>query len=126
MVQETGRRCPEQKIATVDLDTTIIESHKREAQQTYLGERGYQPMVALWAEMNLALADEFRDGNVPAQMAPLPVAKRAFHALPPTVSEYYFRGDSACWERELLNWLRDEQRADGPRGVITFGISVRM
>src|ERR1039458_1080866 len=26
MVQEVGRRCPEQKIATVDLDSTIIES----------------------------------------------------------------------------------------------------
>ena len=126
VVQEVGRRCGEQKIATVDLDTTIIESHKREAQATYQGERGYQPMLALWAETNLALADEFRDGNVPAQMAPLPVARRAFQALPPTISEYYFRGDSACWEKDLLSWLRDEQRAEGPRGPITFGISVRM
>jgi hypothetical protein len=126
MVQEMGRRCPDQKIATVDLDTTIIESHKREAQPTYQGERGYQPMLALWAEMNLVLADEFRDGNVPAQMAPLPVAQRAFQALPPTVSEHYFRGDSACWEKDLVNWLRDEKRPEGPLGPITFGISVRM
>lgn len=37
-----------------------------------------------------------------------------------------FRGDSACWEKELLKWLRDDQRAGGPRGPITFGISVRM
>jgi hypothetical protein len=26
-------------------------------------------MLALWAEMDLALADEFRDGNVPATKA---------------------------------------------------------
>lgn len=126
MVQEVGRRCAEQKIATVDLDSTIIESYKREAQPTYQGGSGYQPMLALWAEMNLVLADEFRDGNVPAQKEPLRVARRAFAALPATVQEYYFRGDSACWEKELLNWLRNEQRDGGPQGPITFGISVRM
>jgi hypothetical protein len=126
MVQEVGRRSTEQKIATVDLDSTIIESYKREAQPTYQGGSGYQPMLALWAEMNLVLADEFRDGNVPAQKEPLRVARRAFAALPPTVQEYYFRGDSACWEKELLNWLRDEKRSEGPQGPITFGISVRM
>ena len=92
MVQEIGRRCAEQKIATVDLDSTIIESEKREAQPTYQGASGYQPMLALWAEMNLVLADEFRDGNVTAQKEPLRVARRAFAALPPTVQEYYFRG----------------------------------
>jgi len=126
MVEEIGRRCPEQKIATVDLDSTIIESDKREARATYQGVGGYQPMMALWAEMNLALADKFRDGNVPAQQEPLRVAKRAFQALPATVEEYYFRGDSGCWEKQLLNWLRDEKRAEGPQGRITFGISVRM
>jgi hypothetical protein len=126
MVQEVGRRCPDQKMATVDLDSTIIESYKREARPTYQGGRGYQPMLALWAEMNLVLADEFRDGNVPAQREPLRVARRAFQGLPPTIQDYYFRGDSACWEKELLKWLRDEQRGEGPQGPITFGISVRM
>ena len=117
MVQEIGRRCADQKIATVDLDATIIESWKRQAQPTYQGISGYQPMLALWAEMDLVLADEFRDGNVPAQMKPLPVTRRAFQALPGTVQEYYFRGDSACWEKELVKWLRDEQRGDGPQGT---------
>jgi hypothetical protein len=88
--------------------------------------RGYQPMLALWAEMDLVLADEFRDGNVPAHSDLVRVSQRAFQALPETVQEFYFRGDSACWEKRLLNWLRDEQRADGPRGPIVFGISVRM
>ncbi|MHB1700077.1 MAG: hypothetical protein ACYCSN_08035 [Acidobacteriaceae bacterium] len=78
LVREPGRRCPDQRIATVDQDATIIESHKREALRTYEGERGYQPMLAVWAEMDVVLADEFRDGNVPAIMAPLAVAKRAF------------------------------------------------
>ena len=108
------------------LDATIIESWKKEAQLTYQGTHGYQPMRALWAEMDLVVADEFRDGNVPAQMQPLPVTKRAFQALPETVKEFYLRGDSGCWEKELLHWRRDARRADGPPGPITFGISGRM
>lgn len=126
LVSAIGRRCPDQRIATIDLDSTVIESFKREAQKTYQGGTGYQPMLALWAEMDLAVADEFRDGNVPATKAPLPVAQRAFQALPETVTEFYFRGDSGCWERSLVNWLRDEARTDGPQGRICFGISVRM
>jgi hypothetical protein len=54
------------------------------------------------------------------------VTKRAFQALPSQVTEYYFRGDSACHEAELISWLRDEKRADGPKGRIGFAVSVRM
>lgn len=62
--------------------------------------------------MDLIVADEFRDGNVPAHSALLPITKRAFQSL-----------DSACWERELLNRLRDERRAER---AITLAVSVRM
>ena len=126
LVQRVGQRVPEQRIATVDQDATIIESRNKEALPTYEGPRGYQPMLAVWAEMELVLADQFRDGNVPALMAPLEVARRAFAALPSTVKEYYYRGDSACHESELVNWLRDEQREGGPAGRIGFAISARM
>jgi hypothetical protein len=76
--------------------------------------------------MNVVLADEFRDGNVPAMMSPLTSAKQAYAALPETVTEYYYRGDSASHESHLINWLRDEKREDGPRGFIGFAISARM
>ena len=68
LVQELGSRCAEQRIATVDQDATITEIRKQEALPTYEGERGYQPMLAVWAEMDVVLADQFRDGNVPAMM----------------------------------------------------------
>ncbi len=126
LIGRFGLRCPDQRIATVDQDATIIESRKQEALRAYEGERGYQPMLAVWAEMDVVLADEFRDGNVPAIMQPLTVAKAAFAALPETVKTYYFRGDSACHESDLVNWWRDEQREDGPQGFIGFAISARM
>jgi hypothetical protein len=83
--------------ATLDHDATILESHKREAQAHYKGGRGYQPAVVYWAEQDLVVADEFRDGNVPAGMENLRLIQRAFASLPSTVRERYFRADSACY-----------------------------
>jgi hypothetical protein len=56
----------------------------------------------------------------------LTVAQAAFAALPKTVKSYYYRGDSACHESELLQWLREEKREGGPEGFIGFAISARM
>jgi hypothetical protein len=83
-------------------------------------------MLAVWAEMDLALADEFRDGNVGANQALLGVTRRAFAALPETVTERYFRADSACYEQTVLRWLRNREREDGPQGPIGFAVSARM
>ena len=115
-----------QRMATVDQDATIIESHKEAAYWHYEAGRGYQPMVAVWAEADLVLADEFRDGNVPAKQDPLTCAKLAFAALPQTVTRRYFRGDSACHEQELLEWLRHPDREKEPGGRIGFAVSAVM
>lgn len=114
---------------TVDMDASIIESSKAEARRTYEGERGYQPEFAVWAETGIVLADEFRDGNVPAGMDPLAVVKRAFNAVPDSIQsklKLAFRGDSACYNHDLLNWLRDKRRSNGPQGNIRFAISADM
>ena len=108
-----------QREATIDLDATIVVSEKREAQMTYTGERGYQPVVAYWAEQEMVVADEFRDGDVPAGKDPLRVLRRAVEALPQGVEKIYLRADSAAYEHELLNWCRDE-------AGITFAISADM
>jgi hypothetical protein len=115
-----------QTIATVDQDATIIESHKRAALPHYDGGRGDQPMVAMWAEADLVLADEWRDGNVAASQEPLRCAQWAFAALPAWIKHRYFRGDSACHEHHLLHWLRAPERAQEPGGAIGFCVSARM
>jgi len=69
------------------------------------------------------VADEFRDGNVPAKQAPLGCAKLAFAALPANLTQRYFRGDSACHENELLNWLKHPDRTQEPGGRIGFAVS---
>lgn len=106
--------------ATLDHDGTIIESSKREAAPTYEGTRGYQPSLVLWAEQDLVVADEFRDGNVPAGSGLLRVVRRAFGALPAGIEQVYYRADTASYDHTLLNWLREEDRETGrPRAIFT-------
>ena len=73
------------------------------------------PMLAVWAETGLVLADEFRDGNVPAMMSPLTVAQRSFDAFAGMEMEFHYRGDSASHEHRLLAWLRNPERPGGPK-----------
>lgn len=104
--------------ATIDHDGTIIEAHKREATVAYEGTRGFQPLVAVWAEQQLIVADEFRDGNVAGGEDPLSSVQRAFANLPSWVSERRFRADSAAYYTPLLKYLVREE--------IGFAISADM
>jgi hypothetical protein len=112
--------------ATLDHDATIQESHKREALPHYQGGRGYQPTAVYWVEQALVVADEYRDGNVGAGMATLPLIRRAFASLPPTVTTCYFRADTACYNEPTLKWLADPRRPGGPAGPIGFTIGADM
>jgi hypothetical protein len=103
--QMIGRACADCTEATLDVDATVIESHKRDALPHYKGGRGYQPAVALWAEQDLIVADEFRDGNVPAGMQPLECVTRAVAALPASITRRFLRGDTALYEIHLLKYL---------------------
>ena len=104
--------------ATIDHDGTIIEAHKRDATVAYEGTRGFQPLVAVWAEQQLIVADEFRDGNVAGGEDPLRSVERAFVNLPPWVIERRFRADSAAYYTPLLKYL--------VREAIGFAISADM
>lgn len=83
-------------------------------------------MLALWAEADLVVAEEFRDGNVPARQEPLNCCRLAFSALPSTVKERYFRGDSGCYETDILQWLSSPERESEPGGRIGFAVSAVM
>jgi hypothetical protein len=53
-------------VATLDMDATLIETSKAEALFCYKGYTAYQPLNTWWAEQEIVLHTEFRDGNVPA------------------------------------------------------------
>jgi hypothetical protein len=109
--------------ATIDVDALVIESDKREALYTYLGCRGYPPVIAHWVEPDWIVADQFRDGNVPAGTGLRGVLQKALRALPPTVRLVRLRSDSAAYVHELLDWCREEIPG---RPRIEFAISADM
>ena len=117
VIADLQRRRPA-RTATVDLDATVLASSKRAASWAYDGRRGYQPVVALWAEQELILADEFRDGHVSASSGNRRVIEAALAALPEGVEQVYLRADSALYEHALMVFL-DRRR-------VGFAISVPM
>ena len=93
------------------MDATLVESHKDAATVAYDGTRGYQPVLVLWAEQDLILHDQFRDGHVPAGCGNVRVLEQAVAALPQGVTQLRLRADSALYEIAVLRWCEDQQIA---------------
>ena len=88
-----------------------------------MGDRGYQPVIVYWAEQDLILTDQFRDGNVPAGTRLLEVLQKGVAALPPSVRLLRLRSDTAGYVHELLDWCREEVKG---RPRVEFAISADM
>ena len=110
LVAGLQRGAPEQR-ATLDVDATLVESHKDAATVAYDGTRGYQPALVLWAEQDVILHDQFRDGHVPAGCGNVRVLEGAVANLPPGVQHLALRADSALYETAVLRWCEDKQIA---------------
>lgn len=92
------------RTATLDVDATFIESHKRGAKRSYHGEPGYYPMLGFWAETQACLLGQWRDGNVsPSSGAPLFLAQLV-RRLPSGIERVRVRSDSAWFNHTVMDW----------------------
>ena len=112
------------KQATLDLDATLIETHKEQALYCYKKHQAYQPFTVYWAEADLVVHTEFRDGNVPAGHQQLRVLKEALEQLPPGVEQVRVRSDTAGYQQEFLRHCAEGR--DERFGVIEFAVGVDM
>jgi len=106
--------------ATLDMDATLIETHKREALYCYKHFKAYQPLNTWWAEQGLIVHSEFRDGNVPAGHEQLRVLEVAARLLPAGVRKLYLRSDTAAYQQDLLKYCAEGKNRRF--GVIEFAI----
>ena len=90
--------------ATLDMDATVIATQKEDALFSYKGYKAYQPINVWWAELQLMLYTEFRDGNVPAGYEQLRVLQEALDMLPKGVKKVYLRSDTAGYQHDLLKY----------------------
>jgi len=111
-------------VVTLDVDAHLVESSKRTALPTYEGFRGYQPALVEWAETGLLLADEFRDGNVPASRDLARMVDQAYETLPIREGGWQVRvrSDSAAYEYEAL----DHWEARGWKFAVSADVSPQL
>lgn len=110
-----------ERVATLDMDATLVESHKRQARPCYKGFRAYQPLTTWWAEQETVLHSEFRDGNVPAGHEQLRVFQASLEeAAALGVETVCLRSDTAGYQQDLLLYCGEGK--DPRFGVIAFAI----
>ena len=118
-------RCAQQRQplehATLDMDATLVETHKRDAFFCYKKFRAYQPLQTYWAEREMLVHSEFRDGNVPAGYQQLRVLQEALEMLPAGIASASLRSDSAGYQVELLRYCAEGRNERF--GVVDFAVS---
>jgi len=108
------------KTATLDQDATLVATAKRDALFGYKGFKSYQPLNTWWAEHQMVLHTEFRDGNVPAGYEQLRALKESLALLPQGVDQVRLRSDTAGYQHSLLRYC--ERGEDCRFGRIEFAV----
>ena len=111
-----------QKEATLDMDACLVDTEKQEALYSYKKCKAYQPLTTYWAEAEIIVHSEFRDGNVPAGYEQLRVFKEALGHMPGGVGKVLMRSDTAGYQQELLKYCAEGK--DQRFGVIEFAVGV--
>jgi hypothetical protein len=98
---------------TIDLDATQVEvygAHKQGARRNRHGQMSYAPHVAFWAQTGRALTGELVGGNREKLSGTecARIASRALWLLPAGHGPATFRVDSAYYQLELLERLRQQ------------------
>jgi len=88
---------------TLIVDPTIIEAEKRDAQMTYVGVKGYRPVVATLKENGLVVAYEFKEGN--DNGGKLSMLKKAFAAMPRGRRIEEVLLDAEYYSNEVIEYL---------------------
>jgi len=119
---DQAQRLSPTEVATLDCDATLVESQAKSALFCYKGFSGFQPFNIFWAEQEMVLHSQFRDGNVPAGFDILRPIKEAVSMLPDSVQTVMVRQDTAGYRNDDLAWF--ERANEHPRfGRILFTIS---
>lgn len=92
---------------TLDIDATIIEANKGDAEKTYKGIYGYQPMLGIIAENNIVVFSEFRNGNCSPSKGIVDFIANCRNNIGNRIS--YVRSDSAAFQKSVVKYLVKEK-----------------
>ena len=90
---------------TLDIDSSIIESDKKDAKRTYKGVDGYNPVLAWIDELDMFLGGVFREGNASPQSHIASLLRYCHRRLPAGV-KVRLRSDSAGYQIKVMKTCR--------------------
>ena len=93
---------------TWDAAATLVVGEKRDAHWSYLGERGYLPMLGFVVETPVALVDEFREGNGSPGAGQLEFYRQCRTRMPVGKRLARYRADSASYQAARINELETD------------------
>jgi len=102
---------------TLDIDATIMQSHKSTAENTYKMFPGFSPMVG-HINGGYVVHSEFRSGNIAPADHNLSFVERCIEQLPKGRSLSYLRADSASYQHALFDYCEENH--------ITYTIGARL
>ena len=102
----TLRGCAE---VTLDIDATPVLCDTREAQRTYLGEKGYMPMLGHIGETGQAAGCAFRAGNVAPATANARFVRTCVAGWPAGVSVMRLRADAASYQGAVFQYCDEHE-----------------
>lgn len=91
---------------TLIIDPTIIESEKQEAKKTYMGFKGYRPVIAVIKELDMVLSYEFKEGN--DNGGRVETIKKAFSKMPEGKEISLVLLDSEYYTNEVMDYLNEK------------------
>jgi hypothetical protein len=86
---------------TLDIDGTIIEADKGDAEMSYKGIRGYHPLIGACTELGLFVGSRFQQGNAAPQEELVSFVHQCEKNAPGRFSA--LRSDSAGYNSPLIN-----------------------
>jgi hypothetical protein len=87
---------------TLDVDATVIEADKGDAQYTYKEMRGYQPLLAACVEIGLFVDTRFQHGNINTQGDLVSFIEECRELMPSRIKTV--RSDSAGYNHQVVNY----------------------
>jgi len=109
--------------ATLEIDATFMETQKRGALGCYKHFDAFSSLTVRWAEMGLAIWDEFRDGNVPPAYRNLEALTESITYLNEElgITDVWARSDAAAHQESIIKAL-SEWKIDGQLSPVKFAI----
>ncbi len=104
-VQQRLLAVVEKQGSILDIDATIIQAEKGDAEKTYKGNYGYQSLLGIIAENGMVVGSDFREGNASPQSRLVELIEQCRRNYSQQIK--IVRSDSAGWQKQIVDYCNE-------------------